>query len=62
MKTLKRLKSPNNYEYTRATDQEATTLITRGWSYCGKEEWKESVRGDVNKSEVTSPSQNLRKN
>ena len=51
MKTLKRLKSPNNYEYTRVTDQDATTYIHRGWAYCGKEEWKQATR-DVNKSEV----------
>jgi len=51
MKTLKRLKSPNNYEYARVTDQDATTYVVRGWTYCGKEEWKQATR-DVSKSEV----------
>lgn len=53
MKTLKRLKtkSPNDYEYVRVTDQEATNYIHRGWAYCGKEEWKQATR-DVSQSEV----------
>ena len=43
MKTIKK-----NSKYRRVKDKEAEALVSLGWDYCPKEEWKKSVR-DVNK-------------
>lgn len=38
----------NNNEVRRVSDAVATELVAKGWSFCGKQEWKKAVR-DVKK-------------
>lgn len=40
----------NNNEVRRVSDAVATELVAKGWSFCGKQEWKKAVR-DVKKPE-----------
>jgi hypothetical protein len=43
MKTIKK-KTEEGFEYKRVTDSEADKLVTTGWQFCPKTEWKINVR------------------
>ena len=47
-------------KYRRVNDKEAISLVSEGWSYCSKSEWKTEVR-DKNKPTEKSPSSKRRK-
>jgi|688.fasta_scaffold1734463_2 hypothetical protein len=62
MKTIKK-QTNKGIEYKRVDDSEADKLISSGWSFCPKTEWKVNVR-DFNKAvkEETNSSENIYKN
>ena len=47
-------------KYRRVNDKEANSLVSEGWSYCSKSEWKTEVR-DKNKPAEKTPSNKRRK-
>ena len=46
-------------KFRRVNDTEASSLVSEGWSYCTKSEWKTEVR-DKNKPDENPPTQNRR--
>jgi hypothetical protein len=62
MKTIKK-KTEKGFEYKRVADLEADKLITMGWDFCPKSEWKINVRdfGKV-KEETNSSEDKYKKN
>lgn len=54
MKTIKK-KTEEGFEYKRVADIEADKLVTMGWQFCPKTEWKINVR-DLGKEKDNSSS------